>query len=233
MIILKGEMIMREIPDIQKVMAARHSVRRYLDKPVEEEIAQQLRSEIESVNNESGLKFSLVLNEPEVFKANEPKYGSFSGCRNYIIAFGPKGTDEKTGFYGEHLVLFAQSLGLNTCWCALTFEKKKLPVDAPAGMVLRDVIALGYGATQGHEHKNKPIEKLAKITSGTPQWFLNGVEAAMLAPTAINQQKFRFEITEKNRVKAKALLGPCSKTDLGIVKYHFICGAGKENFEWD
>lgn len=223
---------MNSIPDILNVMTERHSVRRYLDKIIENDKAELLNSEIESVNEESGLKFFLVLNEPEVFKGNEPKYGSFSGCRNYIIAYGPKGSDEKTGYYGEHLVLFAQSLGLNTCWCALTFEKKKLPVNAPDGMVLQDVIALGYGATQGHPHKDKPIEKLAKITKDSPDWFVEGVKAAMLAPTAINQQRFYFELKDGNKVKAKALLGPCSKTDLGIVKYHFACIAGKENFEW-
>lgn len=28
-------------------------------------------------------------------------------------------------------------------------------------------------------------------------------------------------------------MGFCTKIDLGIVKYHFEIGAGKENFEWD
>ena len=39
-------------------------------------------------------------------------------------------------------------------------------------------------------------------------------------------------VVEGNEVKAKALTAFYSKLDLGIVKYHFEVGAGKENFEW-
>jgi len=76
------------------------------------------------------------------------------------------------------------------------------------------------------------VSKLAKLTDATPQWFRNGMEAVLLAPTAINQQRFYFQQVGEHGVKAKALIGPCSKTDLGIVKYHFELGAGKDNFDW-
>ena len=59
----------------------------------------------------------------------------------------------------------------------------------------------------------------------------NKEHAAMLAPTAINQQRFYIEQVGERGARAKALIGPCSKTDLGIVKYHFELGAGRENFE--
>ena len=68
----------------------------------------------------------------------------------------------------------------------------------------------------------------AKVKAGDNK---KGVEAALLAPTAVNQQKFYLTL-DGNKVKAKAGLGPCAKMDLGIVKYHFELGAGKENFEW-
>jgi len=54
----------------------------------------------------------------------------------------------------------------------------------------------------------------------------------LLAPTAINQQKFLFSLKNERQVQAKAGWGFFSKVDLGIVKYHFEVGAGKENFEW-
>ncbi len=53
----------------------------------------------------------------------------------------------------------------------------------------------------------------------------------MLAPTAMNKQKFRFSL-DGNKVKIDTVSGVCTKIDLGIVKYHFEIGAGKENFEW-
>jgi len=57
------------------------------------------------------------------------------------------------------------------------------------------------------------------------------VEAALLAPTAVNQQKFRFTLSDRT-VKAEATGGFSSRVDLGIVKYHFERGAGTEHFRW-
>ena len=66
-----------------------------------------------------------------------------------------------------------------------------------------------------------------------PAWFRAGMEAAMTAPTAVNQQKFLLTLMRDGEtVKAKALMGPCSKMDLGIVKYHFEIGAGDHAFQW-
>ena len=65
-----------------------------------------------------------------------------------------------------------------------------------------------------------------------PDWFEKGVEAALLAPTAMNQQKFVF-VRKGNAVSAKAKAGFYSKIDLGIVKYHFELGAGRDNFHWE
>ena len=64
---------------------------------------------------------------------------------------------------------------------------------------------------------------------------MNGLEAALLAPTAINQQKFIFILRDGNKVEAKPLksLAGYTQLDLGIVKYHFEIAAGKENFCWD
>lgn len=60
----------------------------------------------------------------------------------------------------------------------------------------------------------------------------NGIEAALLAPTAMNQQKFMFSLN-RGKVSVKAGRGFYTKLDLGIVKYHFAIGAGKDNFEWE
>ncbi len=146
---------------------------------------------------------------------------------------GPKGPDleEKCGYYGEQLVLKAQQLGLNTCWVAATYSKVPEAFEIGQDEKLVVIIALGYGKTQGSAHKSKAAEAVSNISSDSPAWFKNGVAAALLAPTAINQQKFYLQYVD-GKVSAKAKLGPCTKIDLGIVKYHFEVGAGKENFEW-
>lgn len=219
--------------NIHEAIKERHSVRSYLDKPIPEDIIAELQNEIQKCNEEENLHIQLITNEKEAFTGILARYGSFKGVQNYLALVGKKSNDyeEKLGYYGEKLVLLAQTLGLNTCWVAGTFSKRKAKIQIDSGEKFVCVIALGYGATQGVPHKNKSMEQLCKVEGEMPDWFRAGMEAVMLAPTAINQQKFLFTLSG-NGVKAKALTGPHSKTDLGIAKYHFEIGAGKEHFNW-
>ncbi len=217
-----------------EAMNLRHSVRQYIDKPLEDDVISALRKEIDEINKESGMHIQLVTNEPRAFDSFMAHYGKFSGVKNYIALIGKKGSDldEKCGYYGERLVLLAQQLGLNSCWVAMTYSKIKSAYKISNGEKLCVVIALGYGKTQGAAHKSKPMEKVINVNGSVPQWFKNGVKAALLAPTAMNQQKFILSLNG-NKVSAKAGRAFYSKVDLGIVKYHFEVGAGKENFIWE
>ena len=213
------------------LMRARHSVRNYVNHPIEEEKLAALREAIDEVNREALLHVQLFTEEPEAFNANAPHYGQFRGCRNYFAMVGPKEADEAIGYYGEKLVLLAQELGLNTCWVALTFRRNAVAVEIAEGEKLHVVIALGYGETQGVPHRSKEISAVSNLTADSPAWFRAGVEAALLAPTAINQQKFSFTLNGR-RVRARTKLTFYGRMDLGIAKYHFELGAGKENFDW-
>lgn len=216
-----------------EAMRARHSVRQYLDKPLEAEVISALKEEIDACNEESGLHIQAVVNEPKAFDGFMAHYGRFRGVRNYLALIGEKGSglEEKCGYYGERLVLRAQELGLNTCWVALTYSKIKTAFVIGRGEKLCAVIALGYGKNQGTAHDSKAMDQLMKAEEPIPAWFRKGMEAALLAPTAMNQQKFLL-VQEGNRVTAKAGAGFYTKLDLGIVKYHFEVGAGRDNFEW-
>lgn len=218
--------------DLLQAIEKRHSVRSYTEQPIEGKVKEDLLDFIGQCREESGLHLELVLNEPNAFDSFMAHYGKFSGVRNYIVLAGKKSAnlEEKCGYYGEKIVLFAQTLGLNTCWTALTYSKGKTKVQLNPGEKLCLVIAVGYGATEGHPRKSKSREQVMKAKTA-PGWFLNGVDAALLAPTAMNQQKFIFTL-HGNEVMAKAGIGFYSKIDLGIVKYHFELGAGTENFRW-
>lgn len=219
--------------DLLTAMQARHSVREYLEKPIPEELCAQLRAVLEECNREGGLHFQLVTNEPQAFDGFMAHYGKFSGVRNYIAFVGKKSDDlqEKVGYYGEKAALAAQAMGLNSCWVALTYKKVKTAFAVGKGEKLCCVLALGYGTSQGVAHKSKPAEEVS-AAENPPAWFKSGVEAALLAPTAMNQQKFRFTLSQNNAVKAETSFGFYSKIDLGIAKLHFELGAGKENFRW-
>ncbi len=125
----------------------------------------------------------------------------------------------------------AQQLGLNTCWVAMTYTKIKSAFSIEPGEKLCIVISVGYGETEGAAHKSKSFEEVAKAEEQVPDWFKNGVNAALLAPTAMNQQKFQFTL-HGSQVSAKAGIGFYTKIDLGIAKYHFEIGANNPNFEW-
>ena len=221
---------------ILEAMKARHSVRRYISKQIPEDIKQQIQNEINNCNIKSGLNIQLITDEPKAFSGFLYHYGKFNNVQNYIALIGNKSVDldEKIGYYGEKLVLLAQMLGLNTCWVAATFNKKstKQICKIQKGEKLVCVIALGYGATQGISHKSKDIKQVCKNETEMPNWYKKGIEFALLAPTAINQQKFEFS-RKDNIVSLKSTGGFYSKVDLGIVKYHFEMGAGIENFSWE
>ena len=72
---------------------------------------------------------------------------------------------------------------------------------------------------------------IGEPANDAPEWYLRGLEAALLAPTAVNQQKFRFSLSG-DKVKAKAGTGFYTKVDLGIAKYHFELGAEKGREIW-
>lgn len=227
--------------EIVQAIKERHSVRKYIDRPIEAEKVAAIKQFINECNRESGLHLQLVTEEPLAFSTGFFSYGKFTGVRNYIALVAPKQGDyrEAIGYQGEKIVLFMQTLGLNTCWVGLTFKNIKDAYILNPGEELKFVIACGYGEDGGVQHpQKKPITHYYSDKRGTseplPEWFIRGMEAVLLAPTAVNQQKFLFTLLPDGRVDAKAkfdFIG-YSHYDLGIVKYHFEVAAGKEYFTW-
>ena len=224
-----------------EAIQARHSVRAYQEQPLNDADAQALQERIDEVNREGQLHIQLIRNEPKAFLGPFARYGKFRGVTDYLVMAGVKAEDldERIGYYGEQLVLFAQAIGLNTCWVGLSYTKIPGTYVLNEGEVIQAYISIGYGATQGVSHKIKRIDQVSNVTDLTPGWFRRGVEAALLAPTAINQQKFSFEYLpavdgKPAQVVARrhfSLVG-YTQMDLGIAKYHFEVGAGTENFQW-
>ena len=215
-------------------------MRAYTGQPLTDADAQALQEKIDEVNRVGRLHIQLIRNESKAFLGPFARYGKFRNVTDYLVMVGVKADDldERIGYYGEQLVLLAQTLGMNTCWVGLSYTKIPNTYVLNDGEVIQAYISIGYGETQGVSHKIKRIEQVSNVSGSTPDWFRRGVEAALLAPTAINQQKFSFEylgmIDGHHRVRAKkgfSLVG-YTHMDLGIAKYHFEIAAGKESFEW-
>lgn len=218
--------------DLNEAMAERRSVRQYSEQKINEETRNQLQQLIDECNQQSGLHIQLVLDDPAAFSGLMSR--NFKNVNNYIALIGQKTADleEKCGYYGEKIVLFAKQLGLDSCWVAATYSKGKAAVEIRPGEKLLMVISLGYAQEAvSKSRSSKSISDVAKTEGAMPDWFKNAVNAALLAPTAMNQQKFFFELNG-DKVTATSKKGMYTKTDLGIVKYHFELGAGCAVWSW-
>ncbi len=220
-----------KMDEIQAI-EARHSVRRFTAKPVEGEVRAQLEDAVRQANEESGLHIQLVCDEPNAFTSLLAHYGKFDKVENYIALVGPKSRDldELCGYFGERLVLLAQRLGLNTCWVGGTFSRRKTACEIARGEKLVAVIAVGYGISDGVSSRSKMLSELCNTHGlAMPDWFKRGMQAAALAPTALNQQHFIFTLgKDRETVIAQSTGGPFSNVDLGIVEYHFEVASGRK-----
>lgn len=214
--------------EILEVMKQRHSVRQYTGRKIEEDTRLVLQELVKECNTESGLNIQILFDEPKCFDSMMAHYGRFSGVTDYVALVGNKTEtlEEKTGYYGEKIVLKAQELGLNTCWVAMTHGKSAAVVGK--GEKQTCLIALGYGENQGVSHKSKKLDEVCNYKDSAPAWFKEGMEAVLLAPTAVNQQKFYFTLNDDTVSACVKGAGFYSKVDLGIAKYHFEAVTGRK-----
>ena len=199
-------------------MQKRHAVRDYNDEPLTAEQVNTLDEAIAAANAKQGLDLIALI-------------GTDSPSNEAIL-------DEKVGHAGQLLALTAVSLGLDTSWVVLhetadhdgawtLAEGERMPA----------AIALGHGNRPGRPHRSKPAKELGAVETGdyanAPDWFKRGVEASMLAPSALGKQPFRFTLLADGRtVRAEALEGVQPEIGLGIAKMHFELAAGTDSFVW-
>ena len=209
-----------------EAIKARHAVRNYLDKPIEADKIDKLKAKIAECNQKGNLHLQFLEDAGKTFNRLLNKAMGLGSAPSVIACVGREDDtlEERIGYYGEQVVLLAQDLGLNTCWAG-TFNAKNLPAEINDGEKAVIVIAIGYGANEGKQHKSKSVEQVIMGKGEKPYWFNYGVEMALLAPTAINQQKFEIGLNDDGTVYFEDKGGPYSKVDIGIVKYHFEVGA--------
>ena len=219
---------------LREAIKFRHAVRHYSDSPIEKEKIDELRKIIDECNKEGDLHMQLVLNEPEAFEGMQSKYGKFENVKNYIAMVGKDAPDleKRMGYYGELVVLNAVAMGLGTSWASMAFVNRQSNIIVGHNEKFLCSVAVGHYANAGKPHESKPMKNLVTVKGKAPVWFRNGIDAVMMAPTHMNQQKFHIYL-DGNKVTAKAERAHLSKLDLGIIKRHFEIGAGECVWEWD
>mgnify|MGYP004566618333 FL=1 len=206
----------------------RHSVRNYEAKRIEADKVEKIRAKIEELNKEGNLHLQFMEDAGKTYNKLFNKVAGLGSAPSVIACVGidDETLEQRVGYYGEKLVLFIQELGLNTCWAG-TFNEKNIGAEVGDGEKLVISIAVGYGKDKGKPHKSKSPEQVIEAKGDRPYWFNKGVDMALLAPTAINQQKFTIRLNEDESVDFVDKGGIFSQVDLGIVRCHFEIGAEK------
>lgn len=218
---------------IKEAVKERHMVRQYTDEAIPPDTLELLRGRIAASNESFHLNLALAAGNSDGI-GGMAKLLLSKTVHNYLILAGrdAPGLDEKLGYCGADFLLYAQTLGLNTWWVGGMYSAKGALKNLDRkDLRVNGVIAVGYGQTQGVPHKSKAPAEISKYHGEPPQWFRNGVEALLYAPTALNKQPYMVK-GEGRKVWITAGSGRFSGIDLGIGKYHFEVGAGRENFQW-
>ena len=216
--------------DVKLAMRQRHTVRKFTSEPLSPELISQLNDRVRANNERFGLAISLKVGDESALPGALKLFFA-KGVRNYFVLAGSDrpGLDEDLGYASADLMLFAQTLGLNTWWIGGTFSRKNVEQAVPGKRVI-GIVAVGFGVTPGVAHKSKTAAEVSSYEGPAPQWFADGVQAALLAPTALNRQRFRIA-GEGGKVSISENGGTFSGADIGIVKYHFELGPGNA-FDW-
>ena len=206
----------------------RQPVRNYEAKKIEADKVEKIRAKIEELNKEGNLHLQFMVDAGKTYNKLFNKVAGLGSAPSVIACVGidDETLEQRVGYYGEKLVLFIQELGLNTCWAG-TFNQKNIGAEVGDGEKLVISIAVGYGKDKGKPHKSKSPEQVIEAKGDRPYWFNKGVDMALLAPTAINQQKFTIRLNEDESVDFVDKGGIFSQVDLGIVRCHFEIGAEK------
>jgi len=228
---------------------SRKSRRQYdLCRPIPPDILLKLRSACADFRPFPSVRVSLVTESSEgVFKGAVGPYGKVKDAPAFVAFIGNMAdphVQEKVGYTGEGIVLEATALGLATCWVGVFFRAETVaPLVGlePDERVLA-VTPIGYAQT------NKTLEEklmtgfvqarqrkhLSSLTAGMeeeqwPRWIKASLEAARLAPSAVNRQPWSFFI-EPGRITVSVRTGGpdfgiSKRLDCGIAMLHIEVGA--------
>lgn len=185
----------------------------------------------------------------EIFRGIVGGYGKISGAAAFIAFIGnmkSNSVQEEVGYTGEGIILEASALGLGTCWVGGFFKPEvvnKLVTLQPDEKVLA-VTPVGYTTNRiaffeklmtGFErsHHRLPLSRLVTDMNGFtwPEGLKASLEAARLAPSAINRQPWGFSVGKDNvTVYVRSNVPDFSvskRLDCGIAMLHIEAAALK------
>lgn len=224
-----------------EAICERVSRRTYIGEPIDDESADILNNLIKLYNRNSGMTSFLLMDGSEAFNSFLKCYGMFKNVKSLIIMKGPKddvNLKEKTGYYGQRLVIKATQLGLGTCWVGGTFKRDDSLFEVAEDEDMFCVITIGKvpeeltfkekALSKLIHMKTKPIEEFYEsdlIIDEVPDYFFMGFKALTRAPSTRNRQKVKVFYKEGVTTISVPNDDHFDMIDLGIGKANFEIAA--------
>jgi nitroreductase len=182
-----------------------------------------------------------------VFKGVIGSYGKVKGTQTFIAFIGDMDdqfVQEKVGYTGEAIILEATALGLNTCWVAGFFRPEVVTslIEVNKSEQVLAVTPVGHSREHesweeklmsrfGRSHNRLPLSRLVRglPDEQRPNWVNVSLEAARLAPSAVNRQPWGFDIQDDGITVFVRTGGPefnvSKRLDCGIAMLHLEVAA--------
>ncbi len=233
---------------LHQAIGERHSRRKYREKSVENKKAEKLSELTGKINsNIKSVRIEFFNQKNEnIFKGIIGAYGKISGAPAYAVFIGDhddEHVNEKLGYAGELFILEATALGLNTCWVSGMFNPTTAAgeVELSSSEKIMAVTPIGYAeetkaiseklmSAFAGSHKRKYLEQICidHVNQKWPVTIKSGLNAARLAPSAVNRQPWRFKIKEGSLAILTVKAKPAWRLDCGIAMAHLELGCRKE-----
>ncbi|MFC1920377.1 nitroreductase family protein [Chloroflexota bacterium] len=228
----------------------RRSRRRYIEENLKSSQLKRIQSLCNDFQPFPSARAVLVKESPDdVFKGIIGSYGLIRGAKSFIAFIGNVRSpyvQEQVGYTGEGIMLQAEVMNLNTCWVGGFFRRDMVSslVDMEKNEQVFAITPIGYAVEEptfgeklitgfGWTHKRKPLSKMVIGLKDTewPEWMKSSLQAARLAPSAVNRQPWRFIADEKSitvAVNDKSLKRETQiskRLDCGIAMLHIEVAA--------
>jgi len=242
-------MLPSSAPDVERWLAAlreRRSRREYDGRPVSEADLSALEATAAAFRPHEDARAVVIREAPaSLFFGIVGAYGRVSGAPSALAFVAADGEAHyHCGYTGEGVVLEAAARGLDTCWVGGAFSRPCVAglVDLAPGDSVLAVSPVGHALERipgreklvfgaGKPKHRRALEEIAPGRQAWPAWARAGVEAARIAPSAMNRQPWRFAF-EDGAVRVWAAGTPASKImlrlDCGIAMLHFELAARAE-----
>ncbi|MDF2686558.1 MAG: nitroreductase [Clostridia bacterium] len=197
----------------------RKSNRKYNMTPIENELLTEIKTFADSLQplyKNIKVEYEIASKVNNLFPSKAPYYFN-------IYSEDKEGYFINIGFLFQQMVLFLSSKGLGSCWLGVTKPIIKEKLDTKLEFIIS--IAFGNAIDKPYREKSEFIRKpLSQISSGTDE----RIEAAHLAPSAINNQNWFFDcingkinvyIKKLNAIQA-LIFNKTNMIDIGIAISH-------------